>query len=257
MREINIEPIRVLERAIHILNCFSFEKVELSIDDIVARTKLAKATAYRLLWTMERNGMIQYDSKENKYRLGYKMLEYGGIVLENVNIRREAEPFLYELFETTGHTVLLGVPQEDTIQYLLRYDSDEGFQPRSFIGGRRVMNIGALGTVMMAYMNGEYIQKLLAEHPLEAHTPHTVTDINVFTERLAAIGEQGFFVDVDETFIGFTAIAAPIFDSRGEVIGSIGLAGPSFKMEGETRKQLIGLTTKAAHKISMRMGFVN
>ena len=116
MRELNIEPIRSVERAIQILNCFSFEKPVLTIEEIMFKTKLAKATTYRLLWTLERNNLIQYNQHTNEYRLGTKALEYGGIVLDNLDIRREAEPLLQELHEATGHSVILAAPQSETVQ---------------------------------------------------------------------------------------------------------------------------------------------
>src|SRR5690606_29753373 len=226
MRKINIQPIRSVEKAISILNCFSFERSKLSIDEVMKRTGLAKATEDHMLWTLEINGLLHYDPKENNYRLGYKMMEYGGIVLENLDIRREAEPYLQELFEATGHTVLLVVRQFDTLQYLLRFDSDEGFQPQSYVGRRRVLHYGAMGTVLMAYLPRKEAEELLEKYPLEQHTPYTLLDLEAYFKRLDEIRQQGYFVDVDETFVGFTAIAVPIYDSTGQAVAVVGIAGP-------------------------------
>ncbi|WP_017727561.1 IclR family transcriptional regulator [Halalkalibacterium ligniniphilum] len=254
MRELNLDPIRSVERAIQILNCFSFEKPVLSIDEIMEKTKLAKTTTYRLLWTMERNNVIQYDQMTNKYRLGTKALEYGGIVLENLDIRREAEPYLLHLHEVTGHSVILAQPQGETIQYLLRFDSDEGLQPNNFVGRRRILHNGALGIVLLAYMEEEFVQNLLERWPLEPLTPKTLTDHKKFLLRLREIRKNGHYIDEDETFFGYTAISAPIFSDKNKVIASIGISGPSFKTEGENRAYLIQLITKAASDISVRMG---
>jgi IclR family KDG regulon transcriptional repressor len=255
MRELQVDSVRAVERAIQIMNCFSFERPELSIGDIIEKTKLAKATAYRLLWTLEQNGLIQYDPKENTYRLGYKSLEYGGIVLENLDIRREAGPYLQQLKERTGHSTVLAVPQGETIQYLMRYDSDEDFQPRNFIGRRRILHNGAFGIVMLAYMEPGFVNDFLERYPLEALTPNTVTDKDRFVRRLQEIRNNGFFVDSGETFMGFTAIAAPVFDGRENVIAAVGMSGPSFKIEGEDRAEFIHQTVTTAMKISRRMGF--
>jgi IclR family transcriptional regulator, KDG regulon repressor len=255
MRELNLEPIQSVERAIQILNCFSFEKTELPIDEIMKKTKLAKTTTYRLLWTLERNHLIQYNQKTNEYRLGSRLLEYGGVVLENLDIRREAEPIMLKLHEETGHSVILAQPQSESIQYVLRLDSDEGLQPNNFVGRRRVLHNGALGIVVLAFMDEDFILKLLKEFPLEPYTPKTVTDQRVFLQRLIEIRSNSVFVDVDETFIGYTAIATPIFQNENKVIASIGISGPSFKMEGERREQLIDKIKKAALEISIQMGY--
>ena len=256
MRELNVKSVRAVERAIQILNCFSFDRPDLTIEEIIEKTKLAKATAYRLLWTLERNGLIHYDPKENTYRLGYKSLEYGGIVLENLDIRREAAPYLLELHDKSKHSAVLAVPQEDTIQYLLRHDSDEGFQPRNFVGRRRVLHNGAFGIVLLAYKDEDFVNRLLDKHPLEQLTPNTLTDREKFIERLREIRKKGYFIDVGGHFLGFTAIAAPVFNSTEEAIAAVGISGPSFKMEGDMEPMLVRLVKDTAKKISLRMGYI-
>lgn len=256
MRDLNIEPIRSVERAIQILNCFSFENPVLTIDDIMKQTNLVKATTYRMLWTLEKNSLIQYDQKTNEYRLGTKSLEYAGIVLQHLDIRREAEPFLMKLHENTGHSVLLATPQGESIQYLLRIDSNEGLQPNNFIGRKRIIHNGALGIVLLAYMEKEFVQELLDEYPIEALTPYTLVDPIQFLRRLQMVKEDGVFVDVNETFVGYTAIAAPIFRERGKAIAAIAISGASFKMEEKRKLELKEQVMDTAKKISEKMGYV-
>lgn len=253
MRELNVEPIRAVERAIQILDAFSFERPNLSIEEIIEKTGLAKATAYRLLWTLERNGLIQFDQRANHYRLGHKSIEYGGIVLENLDIRRESEPFLLDLFEITGHSTVLAVQQGKSLQYLLRFDSDEDFQPRNYIGRRRTLHNGGFGIVLLAYQSPEFALELLDEYPLEPLTPYTLVDKEKFLSRLQDIRKAGVYVDADETFVGFTAVAAPVFQGK-DVVAAIGISGPSFKMEGQAREELIKQVVIAANQISRQLG---
>ncbi len=255
MRELNIEPIRSVERAIQILNCFTFDQSNLSIDDIMKKTRLAKATAYRLLWTMERSGLITYDQDKGKYRLGYKALEYGGIVLQHLDIRREADPYLLSLHEQIGHSVILASRQDDTVQYLLRYDSDEGLQPNNFVGRRRILHHGAFGILLMAYTDEAFIREVLEKHPLEPLTPYTMTDTQSFLQRLENIRRTGYYVDEDETFVGHTAIAVPIYHAKDEVIAAVGVSSPSYKVKGADREYVIQQIQSAANSISLRMGY--
>jgi IclR family transcriptional regulator, KDG regulon repressor len=257
MRDIKLEPIRAIERIISILNCFSFEDASLSIEVIVEQTGLAKTTVYRMLWTLEKNGLIYYDIKENTYRLGYKFLEYGGIVLENLDIRREAEPVLSELHKISGHTVLLAIRQKDVIQYLLSYDSKDEFQSRSYIGRSRTLHYGALGIVLMSYMPINEAKTILQKTPLEKRTPYTLIDEEKYYQRLEQIRNEGFYVDIDETFVGFTGISVPIFGFNGEILAAIGVAGPSFKLEGQDQERIIRLTKVAADEISQKLGYLH
>jgi len=256
MRDIKMEPIRSVERIISILNCFGFERSELVIEDIVKETGLPKPTVYRMLWTLEKNGLIHYDAKENMYRLGHKFLEYGGIVLKKLDILKESESILTELHSRTGHTILLAAKQKNQMQYLLTLESDDDFQPRSYVGRSRVLHYGALGISILAYMERGEVEQLLEEEPLEQRTPNTLVDKELFLKRLDQVRQDGYYVDVDETFVGFTAISAPLFGSGGNILGAIGVAGPSFKMEGEDRSKIVAWTVEAATNISRRLGYI-
>ncbi|PLS18608.1 IclR family transcriptional regulator [Bacillus sp. M6-12] len=256
MRDIKVEPIRAIERIISILNCFSFEKVNLTIECIVEQTGLAKATVYRMLWTLEKNGLIYYENKDHTYRLGYKFLEYGGIVLENLDIRREAEPVLSELHQTTGLTILLAIPQKNVIQYLLSIDSNDEFPLRSYAGRSRALHYGALGIMLLAQMPITEVKTILNDTPLEKRTPYTLIDQEIFIRRLQTIKEQGLFVDIDETFVGLTGISVPVFGLNGQTVAAIGVIGPSHKMEFHDRERLIKMTKKAANEISQKLGYL-
>lgn len=257
MRKLRIEPVRVVQRIVRILNCFSFEHVSLSIDEIVKKTGIAKATVYRLLWTLEQENLIIYDQSENKYRLGYKLLEYGSIVINNIDIRKEAEPILSEIHNELGHNMLLAIRQGDQMQYLLNYESPDGLQTKSYPGRRRVLHYGALGTVFMAYLPPDEVKKILLKAPLEKRTPYTLTDEKQYMERLQKIRSQGYFIDVDETFVGFTAIAVPVFGNYNEVVAVIGIAGPGFQMENEQRDYILQVMKNAANELSKRIGKLN
>jgi len=245
-----------VERAIQILCCFKFGKKELTIENIMLETGLTRATVYRLLWTLEKNGMIQYDSKLHSFRLGYKLLEFGNIVFENLDIGREAESEIKTLNETIHQSVILAVRQEDHLQYILRVDSQEGFQPHTHVGSRKILHMGAIGTAMMAYLPVEQAAGIIDKYPLIQLTPYTLTDTKNYIDRLAEIRLQGYFVGVEETFVGFTTIAVPIFDAKGIVTAGLGTIVRSHKLDDEYLAEIIKQCKNTAMKISRKLGFI-
>ena len=69
--------------------------------------------------------------------------------------------------------------------------------------------------------------------------------------------EQGYAVAVDELEIGLTAIAAPIRNAHGDVIASLSVSGPTFRL-GEARvKELVPVVQDAADEVSRRLGYRN
>lgn len=257
MRNLNVEVSRSVERTIQILNTFGFEQSRLTIDDIVSQTGLAKTTVYRILWTLEKNGLVHYDERNADYRLGFKLLEYGGVVLQNLDILREAEPYLFDLNQEIGCTVILAERQSDTLQYLLRLESDDAFQPHSYIGRRRVLHYGIIGRTILAHLPTPEVAQIVGTFPLEKSTPETIVDEAGFYHQLDDIRIRGYGIDVGGTFHGFTGIAVPMFGPTQQVIAAIGLAAPSYKWESpDVLERTVNLARDAANQISRRMGYV-
>ncbi|WDL95674.1 IclR family transcriptional regulator [Alicyclobacillus sp. ALC3] len=258
MRNLNVEVNRSVERAVLVLNAFGFDQSRLTIDDVVSKTGLPKTTVYRILWTLERNGLVHFDERYAHYRLGFKLLEYGGIVLQNLDVLREAEPFLLELHDELDCTVILAERQADTLQYLIRLESDDDFQPHSYVGKRRFLHYGIIGRTILAHLPASDATQVVGRFPLEQSTPDTIVEEDAFYAQLHEIRIQGYGIDVGGTFHGFTGIAVPLFGPTQKVIGAIGLAAPSYRFnETEVLDRTVSLARQAANQISRRMGYVN
>ena len=95
-----------------------------------------------------------------------------------------------------------------------------------------------------ATSNGKVLLSGLDEAGLDAalgklatYTPHTITGSAEFREELARVREQGYAVAVDELEIGLTAVAAPIRNAHGDVVASMSVSGPSFRLPEERRRR--------------------
>ena len=71
---------------------------------------------------------------------------------------------------------------------------------------------------------------------LPSYTAETVTTRARLRRELAEVREQGYAVAVDELEVGLTAIAAPIRNAHGDVIASLSVSGPTFRL-GEAAGQ--------------------
>jgi len=254
MRDVNMNSIRALDRSIDILEVFSLNTPILSIDEIARSAKLPKATAYRLLYTLERRGLIQYDETTLRYKLGLRLLEYGGLVISSLDLHTEAEDVLIELFQDTQQTVLMAILEGDDMVYVFRQETPEGLKVSSFVGQRREPTFGVLGHVILAYTPEDHLNFLLSK-PIPQLTPRTVTDPNQLRDRLNQIRQLGLLVDIEETTMGVSGVAAPVFGLNGSFACAIGIIGPTVQLRDvsmEAGKQHVLI---AASKLSSRMGY--
>lgn len=67
---------------------------------------------------------------------------------------------------------------------------------------------------------------LLFSKGLKAYTRKTITDVKQMHALLDKVREQGFSVSVEELHEGIASVAAPIRNSRGQVIATVSIPGP-------------------------------
>lgn len=254
MREVNVTQNRSVERAIDLLDSFSINEPVLTIDEITQKTKLAKATAYRLLYTLERRGLIKYNPQTLQYSLGLKVLEYAGLLNAELQVQTVANELLIELQEKTRQTVLMAVPDGDTMVYVFTREKPEGLRFSSFLGQRRLMNFGVLGKIFMAYMNEEQRERLL-ELESPKLTEQTITDPDMLRNVLEQTKREGSYVEREETTPGVNGLGAPIFNHQHECIAVVGILGPTVQLTGAELERCKTLLLETTEAISERIGY--
>ncbi|WP_201318557.1 IclR family transcriptional regulator [Paenibacillus sp. EPM92] len=115
MKDIHMNSIRTIDRAIDVLQAFSAKSTALTIEEISKISNIPKNTVYRILYTFERRGLVQFDADALTYHPGLRLLEFSMLKSSTLDVRQEAEPFLEELHSLTNETVLMALPEENEI----------------------------------------------------------------------------------------------------------------------------------------------
>lgn len=256
MRKLKINTIQSVEKAITILNVLTSEKEWMSIDELVAQTSFSKTTTYRLLYTLEKYGLIRYDPVVSKYYLGYKLLEYGDAITSSQDILQESEFLLLQLYKDIKQTVLLGVIDDESLVYIFKREKiTEGLTLTSSIGRKRSLFYGALGRVALAFLPDHKKEKLLNK-TLPAWTPKTITDKNQLMIELDKIQKEHVCVESDEAATGVTGIASPVFGFHGEIIAVLGVLCLTNQTNEETIQYIKQQVKDTAEDISRNMGYL-
>jgi IclR family KDG regulon transcriptional repressor len=167
--------VRVLDRAIDILSCFTMRQRELSIPQIVEATGLNRSTAIRLAANLERRGFLQQASSKARYRLGQRLFEMGSIVYSSFSVREAAAGPLSSLERQVGATIVLAVRDGE---YSVLVESRQGVGDGSAmmpmpcqLGAVRSLTYGLIGQVWLASLAPDMVDDLLDRHPLVADRP--------------------------------------------------------------------------------------
>ena len=241
-------------KALELLNVFSFSDRKLSLNSLASRTGIPKATAFRLLTTLEESGFISKVGPE--YHLGIKCLVLGNIVAADLDLREKAYPHLVSLRDATRETTHVAVLHRWQVVYLDRVPSPQpvGFM-QSRPGAILPAHCTALGKTLLAYLPELEVAAWAEAATFEALTPHTHTSARPLLDELARIRERGYAVDEQEHEIGVRCIAAPIRNHRGDVVAAISVAGPEYRMpETIDGSAMAAQVCASARAISLALG---
>ena len=90
---------------------------------------------------------------------------------------------------------------------------------------------------------------------LATYTPRTITKRARLREELDRVRAQGYALAVDELEVGLTAVAAPIRNAHGDVVASMSVSGPSFRLPTDRVHEVVALISEAAVEVSHRLGW--
>lgn len=248
--------VQSLDRALDILECFSFQNQQFSLARIAQHTGLNKTTALRLASNLVNRGYLKFDPA-GTYSLGTKVFELGSIVFSSFSLRKAAATHMTELQQKTSGTVLLGAHMDDQLTYLDKREGDSAVRIASEIGWRRAPHHGMLGMVLMAGLPEDRQSELLDKYPLRPITSRTITDLKTFRLRLSEIERAGYMVEHGEAVEGTTGVAAPIRDYSHLVIGAIGVALVDAQYDEASMARVTAAVRSTAHRISLELGYVN
>jgi len=211
-----------LSKAFRLLTAFSAERPELGATELATATGLDRTTIHRFLTTLAQIGALTQNPATRKYRLGLHLLDFAYALLDSLEIRRIAVPYLLSLQLETRKAVTLGVPDATDVLLIERlWGPEVPVNLTMQIGARLPMYASAMGRSILAYSEPALVEQALRPSQLRKLTPKTETDGARILRRLQQVRTQGFDVADEEIHLGARAVAAPIRGSDGSAVGAI------------------------------------
>jgi IclR family KDG regulon transcriptional repressor len=258
----NLKPnnlVQTIERASSILDILGQSPQGISIRELSTKIKLPKGTTHRLLSSLSYFGYVRQDSKTRNYLLGLKLVELGQLLLSQLDLRKEAEPFLRDLAERTKETVHLVFLDRNEIVYIDKVETDQnpsGLKMASRVGLRNPAHSSAVGKVLLAHFSEEELKNFINEKGIAKRTENTIVDPTQLKEHLKSVRAQGYAIDDEENEKGIRCVAAPIYNEVGKTVAAISISGPAFRITKKViQESLRKEVMETAHKISQRLGF--
>jgi DNA-binding IclR family transcriptional regulator len=244
--------VQSVDRAITILELLAREG-ESSVTEIAAGLGVHKSTAFRLLATLETHRLVEQINDRGRYRLGVGNLRLAGATTARLDVVTEARPVTRQLAGDTGETVNLTVRSEESALYLDQVAGSSALQSHNWVGQRIPLHATSNGKVLLSELSERELQAALPHLP--RYTDHTITSRQRMLEELDEVRQRGYALAVDELEIGLTAAAAPIRSAHGDIIASMSISGPTFRLTRDRLDETVPLVVGAGLEVSHRLGW--
>lgn len=243
-----------VERALSILETLA-QRGSLSHAELCRKLEIPKSTATYLLATLERRGYLRRDRGEGKYHLGLKVLDLSRGVRTGEDLQEIAKPALQQLVERVHLTAHLAVLDRGEAVYIAKVEAPGFFKTDTWVGRRMPVNSTAVGKALTAALPGAELEAIIKEHGFKKQTPKTIITQGKFLRELEKVRAQGYAIDDEENSLGGRCVAVPIYDSAGNVAGSVGVSGTTTQSDPAHLPKVIEAVKSAARKLSQQLGY--
>lgn len=241
-----------VDRAVSILQVLA-RRGPTAVTDVANELGIHKSTVFRLLYTLEARGLVDQTSTRGRYQLGYGVVQLAAGASRKLDLSQVSRRICEDLAERVGESASVDIADGDSVLSLDQVIGAASVTSVNWAGKRTPMHATSSGKIFLAFMPSEQRAAYFGR-PGQRFTEHTITGRRELEAELAQVRDQGYAATMEEFEIGLAAIAAPIRDINGQVVGAISISGPNFRINAETIPALAPAVIEAADEISQRNG---
>lgn len=236
-----------VEATTRIIECIS-RHGEVSPNGAAKELKLSRSNAHRLFATLEELDLLE-QSKPGSYNLTFKLFELGNTVPHRKNLIDTARPAMLRLAQALGMTINNGVMYQDEVLYIDKVEPVDYLKLDRSIGSTDPLHNTSLGKVILAFLAPEEQEQIISRISFVRTTPFTICDRGAFMDELKRVRERGVAFDRRELSRELNCVAAPVFDSKGQVCSAISVSSPADRLNEERLKEVVPALLRTVEEI--------
>jgi DNA-binding IclR family transcriptional regulator len=246
--------IQSIEVGGQLLHALAHQGRAMPLKDLAAAAGMAAAKAHPYLVSLGKIGLVEQDRASGHYGLGALALQLGLMSLQQADPVRIATPVIEDLALQMGHTVAMAVwgTHGPTIVRLAESPTAVHVNMRH---GTVFSIAGTASGQLYAALLPEALVRPLYEAQRRAAGAGALPAWATFARgTLAEVRAQGLGRSDGAVVAGVSALSAPVFDHRGQIVLALTAIGPSAALDtgwaGMPAQQL----RTAAAAVSARLG---
>jgi IclR family transcriptional regulator, pca regulon regulatory protein len=241
-----------LDRGLRLLEKFGTTSGPMTLSDLARAAELPRATARRILFTLERGGFVATDGK--LFTLTPHVLRLAASYLRSSQVVTVLQPVLDRIASAAQEISSLSVLDGDEVVFIARGSPARVFSAGLDIGYRLPAFCTSVGRALLGQFDDAELAQRLAKMRREPMTPHTVTDPKRLLAAIIADRAQGYSLVDREAEPGFRSISVPIRRYDGAIIAAINMGAHVDRVPtGEMIDRFLPLLREAADSVKSQL----
>jgi DNA-binding IclR family transcriptional regulator len=240
-----------LRRMFDVLALVTRERPTIEVEEICSQLGYAPASAYRYVKELSEAGFLV--RLPGGYALGPRIIELDLQMRESDPLLNNSRDLMQRLAEETGLNVLLSEIYGETV---ITTHQEYGLDARQLNFGRgRPMALfrSATATIVLAHLSPRHLRRLYDTHADAADVIALGGNWKDFSRVMLQLRKRGYSLSKGQLDPDKAGMAAPIFDEKDRILGSITLVGTMERFGAFNEEYLARLICKAAAEISKRI----
>lgn len=221
----------MLDRYCDILEAVAAAGNPVSAGDLARLTGLPRPTSYRLVAALLKQGLLDADSANGRYRLGHRFMRLAVTGRTNSDIAASVSPHLKKLVVKAGEAAFFSRYHDgaiDLIHVEIPLDQSRGFIHPGI--GKRPVHACSSAKAIAAYLP-EGVRGAMLAGENERFNAATLTEREAVQHELDVTRERGYAICAEEIDEGVVSIAVPVEIEPIGVVFSLGVVGPARRLE--------------------------
>jgi IclR family transcriptional regulator, pca regulon regulatory protein len=212
-----------LDRGLRLLHCFAASPEPMTLSDLARSAELPRATARRILLTLERGGYVASDGK--LFTLTPHVLTLAASYLRSSQLATVLQPVLDRIATEAHEIASLAVLDRYDAVFIARSSPTRMFSAGIDIGYRLPAFCTSVGRVMLGRFSDEELATMLRTMPREKLTPQTVTNPKALLAAIKGDRDKGYSLVDREAEPHFRSISVPVCRYDSIIVGAINIGG--------------------------------
>lgn len=249
------QGIQSIEVGARLLEALAQARSSMMLRDLAAAADMPAAKAHRYLVSFSRMGLVEQHPETGRYDLGAFALHLGLSALGRIEPLEQAGPPVRALGEAIGQTVAIAVWGSHGATIVRWFSHDAPVSASLRVGSVMPLTRSATGGVFLAYLpeqtTARFLKRELAENVRMGLKPLDKEAVDAWIEqsRRNGIARTSHFTP------GVSGIAAPVFDSSGEIVLAVVALGYSAAFDLSLQGDTVTAVKECAQALSRRLGY--